>query len=62
MKLIKYFFGSLIISFGILMVIAIIVRSFGIDVPHEISRYLLLIWVSLAILILPFAYKIIKVE
>lgn len=62
MKLLKYFSGSLIISFGILMVIAMLVRSIGIDLPDGISRYLLLIWVSLAILLIPFAKKIIRVE
>ncbi|GJM08374.1 MAG: hypothetical protein DHS20C11_06500 [Lysobacteraceae bacterium] len=62
MKLLKYFAGSLIISFGILMVIVFIAVSFGVDAPQEILRYLLLTWVLLAICIMPFAKKIIRVE
>ena len=62
MKLIKYFVGSLIVSFGILLVLAIIVRSMGIDFPQEISRYLPLIWILLAVCIMPFASKIVRVE
>lgn len=61
-KLLKYFVGSLIISFGFLMVLAIIMRGIGIQVPDEVSRYSLLIWGSLAVLILPWAKNIIRVE
>ena len=61
-KFLKYCVGSLIISFGVLLVIAIIMRGIGIQIPDEVSRYSLLIWVSLAVLILPWAKKIIRVE
>lgn len=62
MKLLKYFSGSLIISLGLLIVLAIIVRAIGISLPPEISRYFLLAWVLLAIIIMPFTSKIIRVE
>ncbi len=38
-KLLKYFAGSLIISFGVLIVISLIVRAIGIALPSEIARY-----------------------
>lgn len=44
------------------MVIVFIAVSFGVDAPQEILRYLLLTWVLLAICIMPFAKKIIRVE
>jgi len=62
MKLIKYFLGSLIISFGILIVLLIVSRSVGITMPDDILYYLLLAWVSLSVLIFPFAKKIVRVE
>jgi hypothetical protein len=61
MKILKYFAGSLIISFGLLLFLSILIRATGIGLPNEVSRYLLLIWVALAVFILPFAKKIIRV-
>ena len=61
MRILKYFVGSLIISFGILLILLIIVRAVSGGVPVEIANYLLLVWVALAIVILPFAKKIIRV-
>jgi hypothetical protein len=61
MKIIKYFVGSLIISFGILMVIGIAMAGLRINFPEGTGNYLLLIWISLAIVILPFSKKIIRV-
>ncbi|MGH1470760.1 MAG: hypothetical protein ACRBCS_06175 [Cellvibrionaceae bacterium] len=61
MKLIKYFAGSLIISLGILIVMAIFTRAIGVTVPEEYSRYFIVVWVLLALLILPWARKIIRV-
>lgn len=62
MQLLKYFIGSLIISFGILMVLAIIARGIGIEIPNELAHYAALIWVALAALILPWAKSIIRVN
>jgi len=61
MKLIKYFIGSLIISFGILLVIAVMVRAAEVQVPESISDKFLLIWFGLALVITPFAKNIIRV-
>ncbi len=61
MKLLKYFSGSLIISFGILLVIAILLMAIQVELPEYAARYLLIIWVSLAIVISPFTKKIIRV-
>lgn len=60
MKLLKYFIGSLIISSCVLFVIALIMSSLQINLPEVVARYLLLIWISLAILLLPFAKRIIR--
>lgn len=62
MKLLKYFAGCLIISFGLLMLIVFAAGAFGVDATNEILRYLLLAWVLLAICIMPFAKRIIRVE
>lgn len=61
MKLLKYFAGSLIISFGILLVIGVVLRAAEVQVPDVIGDYLLIVWISLAIVISPFAKKIIRV-
>ncbi len=61
MKLLKYFAGSLIISFGVLIVIALIVRAIGIALPSEIARYLPVIWISLAIFLFPLSKRIVRV-
>ena len=62
MKLLKYFTGSLIISFGILMVLAIMARGIGFEIPDELAHYAVLIWFGLAALILPWAKTLIRVE
>ena len=62
MKLVKYFVGSLIISFGVLMVLAIMARGIGVDIPDELASYAILVWLALAVLILPWAKNIVRVE
>ena len=62
MKLLKYFIGSLIISFGILLVLAVMLRAAEIQVPDVIGDYLLIVWIGSAIVIMPFAKNIIRVE
>ena len=62
MKLLKYFIGSLIISFGILLVLGVMLRAAGVQVPDVIGDYLLIVWVGFAIVIMPFAKNIIRVE
>ena len=60
MKLLKYYLGSLIISFGILLVLTVVLGSMQIKVSEVIINYLALIWALLAVVILPFAKKIIR--
>ncbi|MBT8142006.1 MAG: hypothetical protein HKN88_03455 [Gammaproteobacteria bacterium] len=62
MKYLKYFAGSLIISFGILLVVAVVVAAGEIKMPDNTGDYLLYIWIGIAIVIMPFAKKIIRVE
>ena len=61
MKLLKYFIGSLIISFGILLVIGMMLRAAGAQAPNLISDHLLIVWIVLAIVISPFTKNIIRV-
>lgn len=61
MKLLKYYIGSLIISFGILMLLAIIMRAIGLSLPKEVEQYLLFIWLGLAVILMPLAKKLVRV-
>ncbi len=61
MKLLKYFAGSLILSFGVLMVLAIVIRAIGVNLPSEFARYLPIVWFLLAVLIFPLAKKVVRV-
>lgn len=61
MKLVKYFIGSLIISFGILLVIGLASAGLQLTLPTGVGDYILFIWIGLALLILPFAKKIVRV-
>jgi hypothetical protein len=61
MKFLKYMAGSLIISFGILFVLIILLRSLQIQAPNDIFTYLGLAWVGLAIILYPVAKKFIRV-
>ncbi len=60
MKFLKYMTGSLIISFGILLVLVVLLRSLQLEAPEDIMMYLGLAWIGLAIVIYPFAKKIIR--
>ena len=61
MKLLKYFIGSLIMSFGVLIVAAVLLMALQIQLTEGLTRYFLLLWVLLAIVILPFAKNIIRI-
>lgn len=61
MNILKYFAGSLIISFAILLVVAMVMVSIQISLPEAVSRYLLFIWLGLAVALLPVAKKIVRV-
>ena len=56
----KYIAGSLIISFGILFVAAVVLISLGMQAPEIVMKYLWLAWGLLAIAIYPLAKKIIR--
>lgn len=61
MKLLKYYLGSLIISLGLIGVIAIVVASFQVQIPSSVAKYFVLVWLGLAVVLLPFAKKIMRV-
>lgn len=61
MKILKYFVGSLIISFAILLVVAMVMVSIQVPLPEAVSRYLLWIWLAMAVALLPLAKKIVRV-
>ncbi len=53
--------GSLIISFGILLVIIILLRSLQLEAPDGVAIYLGITWIVLAVLTYPLAKKIMRV-
>ena len=61
MKFIKYIAGSLIISFGILLVVVIVLRALPFEAPKDIALYLGLAWILLAIVTYPLAKRIVRV-
>ena len=56
----KYIIGSLIISFGILLVLTIISISMGFTAPEGSMKYYAIAWLVLAILSYPLAKKIVR--
>lgn len=56
----KYIFGSLIISFGILFVAVVLLVSLNLPLTENVVKYLGLAWVILAIIIYPIAKKIVR--
>lgn len=56
----KYIIGSLIISFGILLVALIVLMSVGVKAPENVMQYLGLAWALLAVVSYPLAKKIIR--
>lgn len=56
----KYIFGSLIISFGILFVAVVLLVSLNLPLTENVVKYLGLAWVILAIITYPFAKKIVR--
>ena len=61
MKYVKYMIGSLITSFGFLLVLVVLVRAMGIEAPKDIMLYLGIAWLVLAILSLPLAKRLVRV-
>jgi len=56
----KYIIGSLIISFGILLVVVVILMAVNIQAPENSMKYFALAWVLLAICTSPLARKVIR--
>lgn len=56
----KYIIGSLIISFGIVLVAVVILISLNVQAPENGMKYLGLAWVLLAFCTYPLARKIIR--
>ena len=56
----KYIIGSLMISFGILFVAVLVLRSLQIQAPENVLDYLGVAWIVLAIISYPLARKLIR--
>ena len=56
----KYVFGSLIISFGIIFLIVALLNAIQVKAPENIMEYLGLAWFLLAIVMYPLAKKIVR--
>ena len=56
----KYIVGSLIISFGALLVIVVVLNSMQIKAPANALEYLGIAWGVLALVLYPVARKIIR--
>lgn len=56
----KYIVGSIIISFGILLVVVILLRSLNVEAPDNIMKYLGFAWLVLAVVTYPLAKKLVR--
>lgn len=56
----KYIFGSLIISFGVLLVLVIVLNAMQIKAPEDVMTYLGIAWAVLAVVMYPLARKIVR--
>lgn len=56
----KYIIGSLIISFGLLLVLVAVSIAMNVQVPEDGMKYFMLVWGGLAILTYPLAKKLIR--
>ena len=61
MKHIKYIAGSLIISFGIILVILLLLSSLHVKAPDDIATYLGVAWILLAVVVYPLAKRLVRV-
>jgi len=58
----KYIIGSLIISFGILLVAVMLLISLNVKAPEDGVKYFMLAWGVMAIFSYPIAKKIVRDE
>lgn len=56
----KYLVGSIIISFGILVVAVLVLASMNIQAPEGSMKYFSLVWFVLTIICYPLAKKLIR--
>ena len=56
----KYIVGSLIISFGVVLIIVLMLSALQMKTPDKIMEYLGVAWLVLAIVMYPLARKIIR--
>ena len=56
----KYIFGALIISFGILFVMVVLLVSLNIPLTENVMNYLGIAWIVIAIIVYPFAKKVVR--
>jgi len=56
----KYVIGSLIISFGILLLLLIVSISLNLKAPEDGTKYFLIAWGVLAIFTYPLAKRIVR--
>ena len=61
MRFLKTYIGSLIISVGVLFVIGIVFRAAGLKLPEIVTSHLLETWLVTAIIVYPFARKVVRV-
>ncbi len=58
----KYIIGSLIISFGIILVAVIVMIGMSLKAPDGALQYFAIAWGLLAVAVYPFSKKIIREE
>jgi hypothetical protein len=56
----KYIIGSLIISFGFLLVLVIVLMALRVQAPENVMEYLGLAWALLAVVAYPLAKRLIR--
>lgn len=56
----KFIIGSLILSFGVLLVSIIVLMSMNVKAPDDVMVYLGIAWCGLAIVMYPIAKKIVR--
>jgi len=56
----KYIIGSLIISFGVLLLVVIVMIGMSLKAPDGSMKYFAIAWAVLAVLVYPLAKRIIR--
>jgi len=56
----KYVIGSLILSFGVMLVVVVMLAALQMETPDKLMEYLGIAWLVLAIFMYPVAKKIVR--